>query len=237
MKLTRLIMGMPITIWVVDENSKTASTIDKAFALFTKFDRIFSTYRPGSQISLINSGKLTIKDADAEVQSVIRTCRGLKKRMLGYFDINYNAKMIDPSGYVKGWAIKRACELLDKYGYDNYCVDAGGDVMFQGKGDENGTGWLTGIASPSDDQKIVKILWLKNRAIATSGDYIRGQHIFNPHAGKPADQLASVSAIGPDICMADVLATTIFAMGQDYGKYLPQILPRGYDVFVIDRHN
>ena len=50
-----------------------------------------------------------------------------------------------------------------------------------------------------------------NGAVATSGNYERGQHIINPKTGQPANELLSVTVAGPDIITADVLATAIFA--------------------------
>ena len=76
--------------------------------------------------------------------------------------------------------------------------------------------------------KIVKTVRIPG-AIATSGTYLRGDHIYDPHRKgilKPAsardyllrgaqdDNLVSLSVIAGDIVTADVLATASFAMGR-----------------------
>ena len=50
-------------------------------------------------------------------------------------------------------------------------------------------------------------------AIATSGEYARGQHVLDPHTGEPPAGLLSVTVIGPDLATADAYATAAFAMG------------------------
>ena len=47
MRVTRLLMGMPITVEVVG-NGESAATIEAAFAYFDAVDRRFSTYKDDS---------------------------------------------------------------------------------------------------------------------------------------------------------------------------------------------
>jgi len=52
--------------------------------------------------------------------------------------------------------------------------------------------------------------------VATSGTYIRGQHIYNPFLpGKKIEDVKSLTVIGPNIYEADRFATAAFAMGVD----------------------
>ena len=66
----------------------------------------------------------------------------------------------------------------------------------------------------ADIQKeIVKAVCLTNQGIATSGTYIRGQHVYNPFS--PESQLTkiiSITVIGPNVYEADRFATAAFAM-------------------------
>ena len=82
--------------------------------------------------------------------------------------------------------------------------------------------------------------------IATSGTYIRGQHIYNPlaHQGAPERddsphnrptgrrEIVSLSVIGPNIYEADRFATAAFAMGRD-GIVCIERLP-GFEGYEID---
>ena len=50
-------------------------------------------------------------------------------------------------------------------------------------------------------------------AVATSGVAERGPHIINPHTGRPAAGLASITVVGPGLALTDAYATAAFAMG------------------------
>jgi thiamine biosynthesis lipoprotein len=56
---------------------------------------------------------------------------------------------------------------------------------------------------------------VKDRGVATSGTYVRGQHIYNPvTGGLPEPEILSITVIGADVCDADGYATAAFAMGR-----------------------
>ena len=57
------------------------------------------------------------------------------------------------------------------------------------------------------------MLAVRDRAVATSGTYERGEHIRDPHTGRPPAGLLSLSVVGPSLTWADAYATTGFAMG------------------------
>jgi thiamine biosynthesis lipoprotein len=99
-------MGMPISLWLNGNGAKEAdiAAVQEWFALV---DDLFSTYKPTSQISLINSGQLHRDQADQRVQLVLDLCEQTKRETEGYFSIETPVG-IDPSGLVKGWAIEQA---------------------------------------------------------------------------------------------------------------------------------
>jgi thiamine biosynthesis lipoprotein len=49
--------------------------------------------------------------------------------------------------------------------------------------------------------------------VATSGAYERGAHVVDPHRGRAAAGVRSVTVVGPDLATADAYATAAFAMG------------------------
>ena len=51
-------------------------------------------------------------------------------------------------------------------------------------------------------------------AVATSGAYIRGEHVVDPHTGRPPQGVLSVTIVGADLATADAYATAAFAMGE-----------------------
>jgi len=230
MKRTRLLMGMPITIEVVDPRVKEID-IASIFDYFASVDRMFSTYKKESEISRFNAGEITKKELSTDVRQILQLADDTKKESNGYFNIVHNGKT-DPSGIVKGWAIYNAAGLLKEHGFQNFYVDAGGDIQVSGKNEE-GQSWKVGIKNPFKQDEIVKVVRLDNKGIATSGLYIRGNHIYNPH--KPDEQIsgiASFTVIGPTVYDADRFATAAFAMSEKGIQFIEK-LP-GYDGYMID---
>lgn len=205
---TKLIMGMPITISLVDD--RAPGDIDGIFGWFHGVDAQFSPYKAHSEVSRINNGVLKAEAASELMSEIIARCRAATTATNGYFDA-WSGQRFDPSGLVKGWSIRMAGRMLDDLGYNNYCIDAGGDMIVRGYNDQ-GAGWRVGIRHPQDQQQLAVALSLSDQAIATSGTYLRGEHIYDPHTGRPATYYQSLSVIGPDIETADVLATAAFAM-------------------------
>lgn len=105
MKQTKLIMGMPIIIEIVDTQANSKH-FNKIFDYFRYIDEKYSTYKKTSEISRINNG-LPRSKWSSEMKQVLDLCQQTKEITEGYFDIEHNGKL-DPSGLVKGWAIQNA---------------------------------------------------------------------------------------------------------------------------------
>lgn len=222
-------MGMPITVNVAAEHCGQA--IDRVFEYFSYVDGVFSTYKDDSDITMINLGRLSIENAGPDVREIFRMSEETKRATDGYFDIINRQGKYDPSGIVKGWAIRNAASILTKAGYADYYVEAGGDI--QPRGLNEGKPWSVGIRNPFNREEIVKIIFPGDRGLATSGTYMRGQHIYNPK-DKNAEigDIVSLTVIGPDIYEADRFATAAFAMGRRGIEFIGT-LP-GFEGYMID---
>ena len=230
MRETRIIMGMPVTVEVVDATSPDPMTW--VFHWFEVVDARFSTYRADSEISRFNRGEVGKAGLSAEMKEVCALARATESESQGFFNMLRTDGTADPSGIVKGWAIKKAAEQLSAEGCQNFYVDAGGDIQSRGK-NEDGEDWRVGLRSPFHLSDIIKVVAPRGQGIATSGSYIRGAHIWNPHA--PREELAdvlSLTVIGPDVLEADRFATAGFAMGAD-GIYFIESLP-GFEAYQVN---
>jgi len=233
MKETRVMMGMPITIEIVDPHA-TSNIFNEVFDYFAHIDEKFSTYKSTSEIEAINRGALALADASEEMRLVFAMCEETKRETNGYFDIKTPAGNFDPSGLVKGWAIWNAAKLLEKKGFENFYIDAGGDIQPHGRNAE-GKPWAVGIKNPFNESENVKVVYVKDTGVATSGTYIRGMHIYNPRGGNaPVSDIVSLTVIGPNIHDADRFATAAFAMGANGIQFIEQ-LP-GYEGYIIDKN-
>jgi thiamine biosynthesis lipoprotein len=224
-------MGMPITIEIVDKRLDSAECLTEAFDFFTYTDKTFSTYKKDSEISKINFGLLKVKNASPDVQSVLKQCDNFTLQTHGYFEIARDGSSIDPSGLVKGWSISKVGEILESLGCKNFYIDAGGDVLVKGF-NARGSLWRIGVRHPFQTDKIAKVLRVTDLAVATSANYERGNHIYNPKTGQPATYLASVTVVGTDMITADVFATAIFAAEENYSDVIAA-LPNNYQAYII----
>lgn len=215
---TRLIMGMPITVAIGgDADGALAASI---FDYFDSVDRRFSTYRPDSEVEAMNRGEIGQTSCSEKMREVLELAERTKRESHGYFDIDRGDGTIDPSGLVKGWAIRNAARLVTKAGYEDFFIDAGGDIQSNGHSG-SGRPWRVGIRNPFNEREIVKILVPEGHGIATSGSYARGHHIYDPHErGRPLTDFVSLTVIGPDVLEADRFATAAFAMGRDAIDFL-----------------
>jgi thiamine biosynthesis lipoprotein len=231
MKETRLLMGMPVTVEVLDQKV-TQAHIDDIYAYFEYIDETFSTYKESSEITAINDGRLALSEASHDMKTIFRLAEQTREETYGYFDILRNGKY-DPSGIVKGWAIHHAAQRLKKQGFRDFYVDAGGDIEVYGK-NEQGLLWQVGIRNPFNIEEIVKVLAVTNCGVATSGTYVRGEHIYNPKSetGLESD-VVSLTVIGRNIYEADRFATAAFAMGSDAIYFIESL--NGFEGYAIDR--
>src|SRR5207248_6792915 len=141
--------------------------LEQVFDYFQYVDGKFSTYKDDSEISAINRREISVAQASADMRTVFALAEETRHETGGYFDIQREGRY-DPSGLVKGWAIYHAAEILWEGGFENFYVEAGGDIQASGR---NGQGklWRVGIRHPFNPAQIVKVLVVSREGVATSG--------------------------------------------------------------------
>lgn len=120
MNETRLLMGMPITVEVAD-SAVTQTTLDAVFANFLSVDETFSTYKDTSEVAKLNRGELSPHQLSRELRTILALSEQTKRETHGYFNIWRDGRC-DPSGLVKGWAIRNASHLLAHAGWRDYYI-------------------------------------------------------------------------------------------------------------------
>jgi thiamine biosynthesis lipoprotein len=228
MKKQAVIMGMPVTVQIVDSKA-TDKDIQEVFAYFNYIDKKFSTYKKDSEISQINRGVVSKANYSNEMQKILSLCEETKQETDGYFDINLKG-ILDPSGIVKGYAIWQGSKILENKGYKNFYIEIAGDIQTVGKS-EKGENWKVGIQNPFMLDENIKIVRLSNKGIATSGNYQRGEHILNSKNKIAAKEVASISVIGPNVYEADRFATAAFAMGEKGIEFIERL--KGFEGYMV----
>jgi FAD:protein FMN transferase len=231
LKKSSAIIGTVITVEIAD-GFACEEDVEKIFLYFKEIEKRFSIFDPQSEISQINNSRLKEEEYSTQMKEVFELAEKTRMESNGYFNIVTPTGKYDPSGIVKGWAILNASKILISMGFENFYVDAGGDIQTHGK-NKTGIPWSVGIKNPFNQEQIVKVVYPGNRGIATSGTYIRGQHIYNPINKESAiTDAVSLTVIGPDVCEADRFATAAFAMGNK-GIYFIEELD-GFEGYFID---
>ena len=155
---------------------------------------------------------------------------------------------IDLASIAKGYAVDKVAELIKKEDIKNFLVEIGGEVYASGV-KKDGLSWRIGVNRPRKGapyDEIYKIVTLKDKAFATSGDYrnffeVKGKrysHILNPRTGYPvANGVVSVSIIAGTCTFADGLATAVMVMGRKNGLELVNRLDGTECLIVVQDKN
>lgn len=142
----------------------------------------------------------------------------------------------------KGYAVDRASALLRARGFADHVVEAGGDTYASGS--KGGQPWRVGVKDPQS-QGSLGVLAIRERAVVTSGDYMRffeheGRryaHIIDPTTGWPVEASKSpksVTLLAKDATQADAYCTAVAVMGAKAG--LEFVESRSdLDAVIIDR--
>ena len=223
-------MGMPITVEILD--APFAALGEDVFNWFDQVNNRFSPYIETSEVCRLSRGEIGADALSDEMRDVLVLAEATRVETDGAFNIRRPSGFIDPSGIVKGWFIAKAAKMIAASGAQNFFVEAGGDIQAEGF-DEAGEAWTVGIRSPFNNQDMIKVVGLSGQGIATSGAYVRGDHIYDPREpNRKLDEIVSVSVIADDVVDADRFATAAFVMGRD-GIYFLENLP-GIEAYAVD---
>lgn len=131
---------------------------------------------------------------------------------------------LDFNAIAKGYAVDNIANLFDKKAVENYLIDIGGEIRTKGKNLTKNSVWVVAINNPDlkSQNKFYKILGLRNKSIATSGNYRNYRidsitkkkyvHTLNPLSGKSEQtDILSATVIADSCFEADAFATAFMA--------------------------
>ncbi len=143
------------------------------------------------------------------------------------------ARIADPSASIdvgalgKGYAAERAAEYLESEGAFGYVLNVGGNIRCIGTRPD-GSGWVTAIRDPGDENAYARSIRISDTACVTSGVYERyftvgGEryhHIIDKDTLYPAAYFSSLTVVTHDSALADALSTALFCMPREEGEAL-----------------
>jgi thiamine biosynthesis lipoprotein len=173
-----------------------------------------------------------LNEPDGAVLDSIKQLVGFEKvRLTGNNTIQKENPNIylDFNAIAKGYTIDVIAEYLDSKNVENYLIELGGELVAKGKNLERESSWNVAIDNPQQtdaERTLQTVLALKNRAMATSGNYrkfridsITGNryvHTINPLTGKAEkSNLLSASVLAKNCTLADGYATAFMALGYE----------------------
>jgi len=216
------VMGTVVVFDLYVESALERDVIDslaeRAFATLHHADELFSTWKTESPVSRLRRGVARLEDMPEDVTEVLTLCASARSLSQGWFDPWALPGGVDPTGYVKGWAAQRALRALDYEGVTGAMVNAAGDIVIRGRPGVNAP-FRIGITHPGARGRLACVVDVQG-AIATSGTYERGQHLIDPFSGRAGARAASASVVGPDLGVADALATALAVAGRDFLELL-----------------
>jgi thiamine biosynthesis lipoprotein len=146
-------------------------------------------------------------------------------------------------GIGKGYAVDRAIALLRARGFNDFLIQAGGDLYVSGMNGDRP--WKLGINDPRGPAgRAFATVELSNATFSTSGDYersfikhgVRYHHILDPDRGEPARGCRSVTIVAERAVLADALSTGVFVLGPTDGMALVEKLP-GVEAVIVSAAN
>ena len=124
---------------------------------------------------------------------------------------------LDLSGIAKGYAVDAVVTLLRGLGVAHALVEIGGELAGWGVRPDGQPWWVDLEVPPGTDVAPLRIA-LHGIAVATSGDYVRGDHTIDPRTGRPiVNGVVSASVVHATALAADAWATALTVAGPEAG--------------------
>lgn len=181
-----------------------ARTIRRVEQILHDADARFSPFRTDSELSVLRRDPGHVPSPD--MADVLSGARLMEVVTDGAFRPRDPRGRPETTGYVKGWAMRRVELAALEAGCADFLLAVGGDVVARGAAGERP--WHVAVRHPRLPAGVAEVLAVTDGAVATSGDYERGDHIWGrrsqPRGG-------SVTVVGPRIDVADALATALWA--------------------------
>jgi len=129
---------------------------------------------------------------------------------------------LDLSGIAKGHAVDAIADLLGRMGVRHALVEIGGECAGRGLRPDSDPWWVDLETPPGLSLPPLRVA-LHQLAVATSGNYVRGDHTLDPRTGLPVrNGVVSVSVLHASAMQADAWASALTVLGLPQGAVLAE---------------
>ena len=168
-------------------------------------------------------GPNTVPKYSVNVDSIMNYI-GFDKVLLNNRIVKLNKGMyLDFNAIAKGYCVDLLSKVLKENNIKNHLIEIGGEMYASGTNNITNTSWKVGISDPLKPDYTKQKLFLKNSALASSGNYRKflidpetGDkivHTINPNTGSADETNILASSVIAENCMtADAYATAFMAM-------------------------
>ena len=220
------------------------------FEVLSRFDR-YRTLTSGALDPAAEAVTRVWKSAAAtgrlpeqtEIDAAVRAARGPNWSLdaLRHTAIHTSSTPLILNSFAKSYIAGRAAAAaLKSPAVTSVVVNIGGDLVVRGNGTET-----VNIADPRNDAENaepIASIEVRNRAVATSGNYRRGveiggrfySHIVDPRTGQPLDHVLSSTVVADDPSDAGALATTFSVLTPEESARVAAAIP-GVEYLLIAR--
>ena len=209
--------------------SRTHGALDASAEIVTRiWKQAASTQRVPTQQEL-NDAVAAVRQAHWLLDTTARTATHLD-----------NAPLMLNS-FVKSYIIRRSVDAALKLAEVKAVVlNIGGDMVVSGDVNENV--FVSDPKAVAENETPVDALLINNKAVATSGNYRRGElinghwysHIVDPRTGLPADHIISATVVAPVATDAGALATAFNVMPLSESVELASTMP-GVEYLILTK--
>ena len=111
----------------------------------------------------------------------------------------------------KGFLVDLIGKIIEENQVNNYCIDAGGDIIYKTKGEEF---LKVGLENPDNFKQVIGVCNIKNQSLCGSSGNRRKwgnfNHIMNPENLKSVEDIKAIWVVAENGLIADGLSTVLF---------------------------
>ena len=232
-------MNTRVDIFICDKKEEESKRIIQSISdLLKRFEKIGNYFEPSSELAAINNSGCDVPiSVNSELFAMIKMCIDYNKMSAGYFDITVNSDnytgdtlqhvyisekdssitlkkngiKLDLSGFIKGYSLDKAKDILKANGIENALVNIGNSSVLALGNHPMGEGWKVGVDFPTAPNHLKEII-LKDKCLTTSGNQSLGRkHIKSPRTGEYIEGISGVSVLTDTATDGEVLSTALFA--------------------------